>query len=244
MQLMHDEYVRINCCGVGEVNIKLFNFTKYDPLSKYDVGSRTQLPLKLSFAITVHKCQGMILDRLEVDCKGMFEYGQLVVSVSRAVNKKGLRILNFSSKLVVNPPDSIAKFFQNDIVKTCENDLSCYTNSVFHSDANNSLMDVEEGDTVENTGDNGNDNVEDDDDQLMVDLLESMEQQDISTNVNLEDEFELPLPTHLNTPYIVVIHQHENPQTDFQNRENEVLTFLRCHSSCLLYFFLCIYGTP
>lgn len=38
--------------------------------------SRRQIPLKLAFAMTMHKSQGMSIDSLRVDLKNTFEYGQ------------------------------------------------------------------------------------------------------------------------------------------------------------------------
>lgn len=56
---------------------------------------KTQIPLILAWAITIHKAQGMSLDFLKTDIgKDIFEYAQVYVVLSRIRNIDGLSLLN------------------------------------------------------------------------------------------------------------------------------------------------------
>ncbi len=64
----------------------------------------TQVPLRLAWAITVHKSQGMSLDAAEIDLRNAFTYGQGYVALSRVRTLTGMKVLGLNPQaLLVDP---------------------------------------------------------------------------------------------------------------------------------------------
>lgn len=51
-----------------------------------------QFPIKLGFAITIHKCQGLSIDNIILNIDKIFAKGQFYVGISRAINPKNVLI--------------------------------------------------------------------------------------------------------------------------------------------------------
>ena len=71
--------------------------------------SISQLPLRLAWAITVHKSQGMSLDEAIMDLSQVFEYGQGYVALSRVRRLSGLYILGWNEQTFQVHPEILEK---------------------------------------------------------------------------------------------------------------------------------------
>ena len=72
------------------------------------------MPLKLAFALTIHKSQGMTLDAVEMDLgKSIFEYGQAYTALSRAKSLNCVKIIDIVPKSFRIHPD-VKAFYEGD----------------------------------------------------------------------------------------------------------------------------------
>ena len=76
-------------------------------------GTFTQFPLKLAWAVTIHKSQGLTFDRAIIDVKRSFAHGQTYVALSRCRTLQGLVLVNPVSPSSIINDTSVHRFYND-----------------------------------------------------------------------------------------------------------------------------------
>ncbi len=147
VQKVEDDKIWVNCkTDTGEQlievkkeiwrNIKYSINNKTQQIEEQELGSFTQYPLRLAWAITIHKSQGLTFEKAIIDAGSAFAPGQVYVALSRCTSLEGIvlrsrisynslhsdeRIVNFSSKQQNSKSQEILLFaatkqYQQDII--------------------------------------------------------------------------------------------------------------------------------
>lgn len=94
-----DDVVFVQCPGEDEdieVTPLLWENVKYSidkntsEIKEEIEGSFTQIPLKLAWAITIHKSQGLTFEKAIIDAQASFAHGQVYVALSRCKTLEGM----------------------------------------------------------------------------------------------------------------------------------------------------------
>lgn len=75
-----------------DVGIETWELSEGYGKNKHVIASVLQIPLKLAYAITIHKSQGMTLDQAIIDVKHVFACGHAYVAISRVRSLEGVHL--------------------------------------------------------------------------------------------------------------------------------------------------------
>ena len=97
-------------------NVKYSIDEKTSEIKEETEGSFTQIPLKLAWAITIHKSQGLTFERAIIDAEASFAHGQVYVALSRCKTLEGMVLSTpISNRSIIN--DGTVSGFIQDVEK-------------------------------------------------------------------------------------------------------------------------------
>ena len=83
-----------------------------DRVEEEELGAYTQYPVRLAWAVTIHKSQGLTFEKAIIDAGQSFAPGQVYVALSRLVSMKGLVLSTPITKEAIQTEHRIAAFSQ------------------------------------------------------------------------------------------------------------------------------------
>lgn len=121
-----NQNIRVKCPGDDKEisverstweNIKYVIDPETKEITEDKIGQFVQFPLKLAWAITIHKSQGLTFEKAIIDAKAAFAHGQVYVALSRCKTFEGMVLSSPLSAHVVKIDNTVAQFVDH----ACEN---------------------------------------------------------------------------------------------------------------------------
>jgi PIF1-like helicase/Helix-turn-helix domain/HRDC domain/Helicase len=116
VKLLEHNKIIVDCDGLEiEVAKETWENTRYTlnrndgKLEQETMGTFTQYPLRLAWAITIHKSQGLTFEKVMIDAGSSFSSGQVYVALSRCTSLEGIVLLSKLSSTTLFSNDNVIK---------------------------------------------------------------------------------------------------------------------------------------
>ena len=108
-----DDLSEIEVSPLVWTNIKYELDTETKELKEKIIGTFTQFPLKLAWAITIHKSQGLTFEKAVIDANLAFAHGQVYVALSRCKSFEGMVLRSPISFNSVKTDGTVSEYTRN-----------------------------------------------------------------------------------------------------------------------------------
>jgi ATP-dependent exoDNAse (exonuclease V) alpha subunit len=113
-----EEYVRVERHDFDLLDMAVKDDGTVETIS---LATLSQFPLKLAYAVTIHKSQGMSIDNLVCNVDNIFAPSQFYVAISRAIDPKHLKIdfnkgdLTRYLQRVIHVDERVVKYYREEM---------------------------------------------------------------------------------------------------------------------------------
>jgi nucleoside-triphosphatase THEP1 len=96
-------------------NIRYHYHKEKDRVEEEELGTFTQYPVRLAWAITIHKSQGLTFDKAIIDAGASFAAGQVYVALSRLTSLSGLVLRSRIDPDCIHTDERVIEFVSNEL---------------------------------------------------------------------------------------------------------------------------------
>jgi len=118
VQTIEDDKIIVQCADEPLIEVKRYRWenirytlnSKTQKVEEEVIGAFTQFPLRLAWAITIHKSQGLTFEKAVIDAGQAFAAGQVYVALSRCTNLQGIVLLSKITNASLRTDERIVQF--------------------------------------------------------------------------------------------------------------------------------------
>jgi len=110
------EYIDVKLDHGDTVPVHLAEWERFDGDGRLEATMR-HFPMRLGWALTIHKSQGLTLDNVEIDLGRGFACGQAYVALSRMVSLEGLALTDAIDPSIVRADQALVEFYDEIIIE-------------------------------------------------------------------------------------------------------------------------------